>query len=328
MSLIDALKFVQGAVAKKHPLPILTHFSIREKLVKGYNGAITICSPIPLDLDCQPKAAQFVKAIQSCEDTVSLSLTATGKLTVKSDRFRVHVECSPEPFPDAVPTGEAYVLEPGLVEKLKVLEQLIAEDASRPWARSIMLKDQCLFVTNNIVVVQYWIGHTLPIPICISHAVVNELIRIKQDPIGLQCDDQSVTFHYPEGRWLKAALVLDPWPDIERVLNRDCNPKPIPDDFFAALSTLSPFANDLRDMWFTEYGVTTSLTDGDGASRTITGFDGGYGWYDIDVFRLLEGLVDEIDFHNYPAPVLFFGKDRALRGAIVGRKDANYPPNS
>lgn len=327
-TLIDALKFVQGAVAKKDPLPILTHFSIRDNRVKGYNGSVTISSPIPLALDCQPKALPFVKAIQTCNDTVQLALTPSGRLTVKSGKFRVHVDCSPEPFPDVEPTGQFCEIKAGLVASLKILEPLIAEDASRPWARSILMKEGSLFATNNVAVVQYYIGHDLPGSMCISHLVVNELIRIKEDPVGIQYDDNSITFHYSDDRWLRAGLVTDGWPDFDRVLNQNCTPSDLPDEFFPALETVAPFANAERDIWFTSNGVTTSREDAEGAAVTISGWQTPIGWFNIDVLRMLSGLVTSVDFNRYPQPCLFFGMDNALRGAIAGKKDGNYPPQN
>lgn len=327
-SLIDALKFVQGAVAKKDPLPILTHFSIRDNRVKGYNGSVTISSPIPLGLDCQPKAIPFVKAIQTCDDTVQLALTATGRLTVRSGKFRAHVDCSPEPFPDVEPTGEFCEIKPGLVAALKVLEPLIAEDASRPWARSILMREGSLFATNNVAMAQYWVGHDLPGAMCISHTVVNELIRIKEDPVGIQYDDNSITFHYTDERWLRASLVHNGWPDVDRILSMDSNQVDISPEFFAALETIAPFANSERDVWFTEHGVTTSIEDGEGAAVTITGWNTPIGWFNIDVLRMLSGFMTSVDFTSYPRPVMFSGLDGSLRGAIAGKKDANYPPQT
>lgn len=326
-TIASALKFVQGAVAKKDPLPILTHFSIKDNRVKGYNGSITISSPIPLPMDCQPKAVTFVKAIQACDETVHLALTPAGRLTVKSGKFRVHVDCSPEPFPDVEPSGDFYDVMPGLIAALKVVEPLIAEDASRPWARSIMLKDGSLFATNNVALVQYWVGHELPGQICISHLVVNELIRIKEDPIKVQLDESSITFHYTDDRWVRTALVTLPWPDLEKVLSADANPEPIPDEFYSALETAAAFANADSDVWFTEHGVTTNLEgDEEGAAVTIPGWNTPIGWFNINVLRSLDGLMENADFSLYPRAVIFNGKEGALRGALIGKKDANYPP--
>lgn len=105
--MIEALKFVRGAVAKKDFVPALTHFRIENGSIKGYNGTIGLCSPIALDLDASPKALPFIKAIETCRDTVSMHLTGAGRLAVKSGKFRAYVECTPEPFPDVTPTGSS-----------------------------------------------------------------------------------------------------------------------------------------------------------------------------------------------------------------------------
>ncbi|MCK9236001.1 MAG: hypothetical protein M0P09_06760 [Acholeplasmataceae bacterium] len=282
-----------------------------------------------MNLDCQPKAEPFVRAIQACEDTVHLALTPAGRLTVKSGKFRVHVECSPEEFPDAVPTGVRNDADlTGLIAALKALEPLIAEDASRPWARSILIQDGCLYATNNIILVQYWIGIQTPGRICISHAAVNELIRIGLDPIAIQTDtDNSITFHYGEDRWLKTHVVTQEWPDLNRVLNRESTQEPFPEQLFQSLDLIAPFADKTRDVWFAKGGVTTSLVDQEGATQEVEELYP-QGWYDIDQLRSLNGLIDTADFSMYPAPVLFFGMEGALRGAIVGRKDGTYPPAS
>lgn len=326
MPLIDSLKFVQGAVAKKSPVPVLTHFSIKNNRVKGYNGSITLCSPIDLPLDCQPKGEFFVRAIQACQDTVHLAMTAAGKLTVKSGKFRAHVECSTENFPDLEPAGQTYPLAPGLVEAMKVVEPFIAEDASRAWARSVLIKDGCLMATNNVVIVQYYTGIQTPAPICISHAAVNELLRIKDDPVSVQVDgENSISFHYPDGRWLRTQAVVQPWPDVDRVLNSPANPVGIPEGFYEAIDTVAPFAEKTNDCWFSERGVTTSREDGAGATVEVEGLYP-VGWYDLKMLRMLDGVASSADFTSYPKPVLFFGKEGFLRGAIIGRKDANYPP--
>ena len=73
--MLNELKFVQGSVAKKDFLPALTHFAIADGKVRGYNGSIALCSPIPFDIVCNPKAEPLVRAIANCSDTVALALT-------------------------------------------------------------------------------------------------------------------------------------------------------------------------------------------------------------------------------------------------------------
>ena len=127
--MLDTLKFVRGAVAAKDFVPALTHFQIANGFIKGYNGSIGLCSPIELDLDVKPRAAQFIKAIQTCKSTVQLSLTTNGRLSIKSGAFKAFINCIEEDFPDIKPSGEVVQLDGKLLRAIKVLNKFIAEDA-------------------------------------------------------------------------------------------------------------------------------------------------------------------------------------------------------
>ncbi len=45
--MLSALKFVKGAVSTKDYVPALTHFQIKGGRVTGYNGKLSLSSPIP-----------------------------------------------------------------------------------------------------------------------------------------------------------------------------------------------------------------------------------------------------------------------------------------
>ena len=112
--MLKALKFVQGAVAKKDFVPALTHFRIRNRTVTGFNGSLAICSPIPCDLDISPNATQFTKALAACTDTISLYVNAKGRLVVQSGNFQTFVDCDePANFPDLTPRGQTTILDEG-----------------------------------------------------------------------------------------------------------------------------------------------------------------------------------------------------------------------
>ena len=188
MDMLDALKFVKGSVARKDPVPVLTHFSIKSGVIRGFNGIICMAAPIALDLDCQPKAAPFTEAIKACEgldSTPAFSMTAAGKLTVKSGKFKVHIECIADDFPPVEPEGDRVELQPGLLAAFKTLAPMIAEDASRPWARGILLRDGSAFATNNVVIGQYWIGYKMPFDMNVPDECVREVLRVKSEPVAV-----------------------------------------------------------------------------------------------------------------------------------------------
>lgn len=317
--MIDDLKFVQGAVAKKDIIPTLTHFRIKDRRILSYNGVIALSSPIELGIDCQPKADDFVKAIQTCQDVVQLSLTPAGRLTVKSGKFKVHVGCINTDFPEIEPNGEFIELtEGGMLPALKMLEPMIAEDASRPWARSILFRDQFAHATNNVVICQYWLGYEYPFDMAIPHGAVNELLRIGIEPTSMQVSEHSVTFHFPGDRWMRTQTASTEWPDIERPLDKeDVNAQDLPPDFFDNLEILRPFVDDFQRCLFIPGAMATHELEGLGA-RVEHDLIGNTifptaACYNINMLRMLAKLATSMDFNHKPA--LFFGDN--LRGAIM-----------
>lgn len=315
--MLDALKFVQGAVAKKDFVQALTHFHIAGGFIKGYNGSLALCSPIDLDLDITPKAAPFIKAIQTCKDTVQLNMTPAGRLAIKSGAFKAFVDCTEEAYPDVEPEGETLELDGALLKALKQLNPFIAEDASRQWARGIMFRGPSAFATNNVTLIEYWLGYNFPVEINIPQPAVRELIRIGEEPTKVQVCENSVTFHYKSGRWLRTQAYSTKWPDMGKVLNRESVQHPFPEGFFEALGDLLPFSDDLERVYFLGDKMATSPAEGLGASVALPELPS-EGIFHIKQLQLLQGLAESIDFTQYPGPCLFYGDK--IRGAVVGMR--------
>lgn len=316
--MIETLKFIQGAVAKKDFVPVLTHVSIKGGFIQAYNGVVTLCSPIDLDLDCTPLATKFIKAIQTCKDTVQMNITPTGRLSIKSKGFKTLVECSPDAFPSIDLEGERLPLPgDGFIKALKRLEPLIAEDASRPWARGILLNGKTASATNNVIVAQLWLDFKFPIMINLPHIAVNELIRIKKEPVEMIVANNHATFIYDDGRWLRSQLNETKWPDLDGFFkNRvDSNSQVVPEGFFDAIRDIIPFV-DLVGRAHIMAGKVSTSTDIEMATTVeVEGLDGG-GIYNASQLLLLEPIAHKLNFTAHPAPAVFYGEN--LRGSIIG----------
>lgn len=316
--MLASLKFVQGAVAKKDFVPSLTHFRIENGKVLGYNGMLSLSGPIDLDLTASPKAIPFVKAIQTCKETIALHLTPTGRLSVRSGSFKALVDCTTEAFPTVTPTGEDVPVLGSMLETLKLLEPFIADDASRPWARGILFRGQTAVATNNIVIIEKWLGYSFPCAINIPRAAVLELIRIGEEPVRIQVDADSATFHYAGDRWLRSQLFPSDWPDLSRILDVSSTPIKPPATLWQSVLDLAPFTDELGRIYFMPEKVSTSaVTEESGASVDLS-MGVHAGCYNFKHLTLLEKVALTVDFSSYPAPCIFYGD--GLRGAIVGMR--------
>lgn len=318
MDLLKALKFVQGAVAKKDFVPALVHFHISGGTVRGFNGSMALCSPVELDLDVRPKATSFVKAIETCKDTISISMTPNGRLSIKSGPFKAFVECAYDPYPEVEPEGEIVIPEGGILKALEVLLPFIAEDASRPWARGIVFRGPSAFATNNVILAEYWLGYNFPVEVNIPKTAIVEILRIGEEPERLQVCANSVTFHYSGGRWLRTQLWDTAWPDLSSILNREHKAAGLPEGFWGAVETVKPFVGaDLSRVYLVENAVATSIAEGDGASVEVPGLRA-TGCFNVGHLLSLRDVVKTIDLTSYPDPCPWFGD--SVRGVIVGMR--------
>ncbi len=316
--MLKELKFVMGAVSRKDFLPALTHFRIEGGMVRSFNGTLALSCPIPLDLDCTPKADPLVKAIQHCDETVTLSLTATGKLSVKSGAFKALIECVEEETPHVVPEGDRFEIDgEALVKALKTISPFIGDDASRPWSNGVLLLGHSAYATNNITLVEYWVGQPFPICCNVPKAAIKEMLRIGEAPIWAQATDNSITFHYSGDRWIRSQLFETEWPDINKILSVPSTQTTMDDRLFEALVKLKPFADKLGRVFFKDGVMSTHEQAVEGASFEVPDLQV-EGIYQIEMIAKLQGIANTIDFTTYPKPCMFQG-DR-LRGAIIGMR--------
>lgn len=317
--MIEALKFVQGAVAKKDFIPALTHFLIKDGFIKGFNGSLSLSSPIDLDMEATPRAIPFVKAIETCKDTVAMSKTATGRLSIKSGKFKAFVECLEDGvFPDAQPEGEYIELTEGFIPALRSMTPFIGQDASRPWATGILFRGGSAFATNNIIIAEQWLGYNFPVEVNIPASTIKELLRIKQEPIAIQMGDNSITFHFKGDRWMRSQVYDSAWPDVASILNRENSQLPFPAGFFEALEDLAPFVEKEGDrIYFLDGAMTTNLDETQGAAVEVDGLVGGSCFQHKQLMNLRD-KAKSIDFSMYPQPCIFYGDN--FRGAMVGMR--------
>jgi DNA polymerase III sliding clamp (beta) subunit (PCNA family) len=316
MTILESLRFVQGAVAKRDLVPELQHFRIEGRKVTGYNGSLGLCAPIDIDLDITPSAVQFVKAIRCCDEEIALSEAKGGRLLVKSGKFRSSVACvDPDDYPFKPAGGERVDLNVDLISILKKMEPFIAIDASRPWACGILLRGASAFATNNIAIMEYWIGSTFPVEVNIPHVAVRELLRIKQNPIQMQMSENSVTFYFEGGAWLTTLLCMAQWPDLTPILDKPSVQFPVCEQLTNAIARLIPFTDELNRCYMHNTRISTAPADETDCTQIEVPAPE-VGCYNAEELAKVLELAHSIDLGAYPLPSVFYGDK--IRGAIVG----------
>ncbi len=325
--MLDDVRFVMAAVAKKAFVTELTHFRIRDGRITGYNGVMALSSSIGVDLDVRPNATKFLAAIRTAEGTISLHVTGAGKLGVRAGKFKAFVECLPEDASvyDHVPEGDTVELTEAFFKGIRLLAPVMGFDASRPWAMGIKVQEGSMYATNNVIVAQFWHACAFPYDVVIPAAAVDELLRIGEAPTRVQVTPTSVTFWFGDERWLKTNLLEGTaWPlaRLDQAMNETPgqNQTPFPQGFFDDLETLKPFLEEDMAVYLRPTSASTSRDEGVGASVDVA-LEGAPELmaYSYKQLAILGQVATHADWQSYPRPCMFTHQGEALRGLIIGR---------
>lgn len=312
------LKFCQGAVAKKDFVPAMTHFTIEKGILKSFNGVIALSSPIQFDVDCKPKAYPLIKAIANCGDSVSLTMLDNNRLKVVSGKFKAVIDCTTDETPTVSPEGERMELDgEKFLQSVKTLLPFVGTDASRPWSAGILMDGKSAYATNNICLIETWIGCVFPHKLNVPVHALKELARINEAPAYVQIAEKSITFHFTGDRWLRSQLFETGWPDVNAILDKGDYAKAVTvnPEIFDGIEALKLFTDKMGRVFFKDGYLSTAEDVNDGATFKIEGMENG-GVFNYQMLALLKGVAQKADFTSYPAPVIFYGN--SLRGAIIG----------
>lgn len=321
--ILGDLQYIIGAVARKDLEPALCHLTIRGGRATAFGGRLAMSSPIACDLDVRPHARSLVKAVQACDnEAITLAMTAGGRLTVRAGKFRAHVDCLPQDAPvyEIAPAGEYFDVTDDFLDSITTLAPFMSVDASRQWAQGLKIGHHSTYATNNIILAQRWHGAQFPAEVIIPADAVNELIRVKEKPLGVQFNDSSMTFFFANKRWLCTSLLSGDqggWGNVDRVFdaNTDASAlEPVPQGFYAALDTLKPFLNDRGLIYMLGDRLATAPEDGEGAALDCPVAQGPI--FHAAQLRSLEKVATKVNFAMYPKPCYFVGEK--LRGVILG----------
>lgn len=254
MNIKDILKFIKGgadtSVNAKGLNVATAYYRIHEGTIMSTNGVMTIKAKIPLDISCCPEAESFRKAIDICDsDDTDIYLTKTGKLTIKSGKFRAIIKNLPfDEFREPEYLYDDYekvsISDSTIIDDLKWLIKYIGDDASRRWSNGIFIKGNKAYVTNNIILIEKELDFEINGAIAIPKSVIAELVNNKENPTYLYYNDNNIRLVYKGKKIIISQLLENKWPTNMAALFENFDRKkffPIKKDLIEGTKTLVRF---------------------------------------------------------------------------------------
>lgn len=321
MNLLDSLKFVKGSVNANNLLPELTYFKIDQGRIYGANGIFSLSCPILLDISCKPKADIFAKLLHNCIEIPTFTLKDNGKLHIKSRNIKGSIDCITNEVPIIEPSGNKIdlSLKDDFIHILKKLYPYVSEDASRPWSMGMLFVRDKIYVTNNIILIEYSLDHDTNIIANIPKPTIKELIRINEIPLAAKLGN-NISFMYSDDKIISSRLCDNGWPDVTKLLSFNMeNPIAVKEDFFKCVEILRPFCDKVGRIYISQNEISTDKDFSNGISMSIEN-NINICCFNVDMLLSLSPVVTSIDFRNYPKPCYIFGDN--FKGLLVGIKDS------
>lgn len=318
------LQLVRGAVSTKDLLPVLTHFHIYEGRVQGGNGRIAIDAPCPelKGFDCTVPAERFLKAVDACDGEPKLKLTDGGKLTVSKGKFRATLPLANHAaFPKVteLPALEAHLGGAELPVLLPILRKLypfISTDRTRPWMCAVFINEGYAWATDNVCMARIPCGFFQDF--ILPMFVVDELLRIGEEPTSVQADVNSITLHFAEGWWMRAQKLHGEWPNVAALVPEKLSDHSWPSRVLAeAVRKIVPFCPNPEHpiIQIGPEGVGTL----EGEMSALVGYDNlPVGRFRAESLLAVLDASTTIDLSSYPKACYWRGE--AIDGVLVGTR--------
>lgn len=323
--MLESLNLVRGAVSDGKILTVLSHFHISNGRVYGSDGNVTISAPFP-EIHTDPitvPAVPFLRAVDYCGPGLNFTVDAEKQvLRISKGRFRSRIPLSDHAFglPDVKGSVKVVQGEPtDLLAALRKLSPFISNDASRPWALSVMVRNGYLWSTNNVVIARVaraWSTEEFTIP----DKAVKELLRIKQEPSKIyKTANGNILFELEDSVRVFARCVDAQWPDIESLYakhteNRQGSWSAVDEPLRNEVRNIVPFCEDQKFPIVQFEGRTVKTKEGTLSAEIDIDQELPLAFFDSSVLIPVLQVSNEI--HIQPPAHLFRGDD--IEGIIAG----------
>jgi hypothetical protein len=315
-NLIQALNFILPAQKRTGTIE-QQYCCIANNWILASNGTIMMATNVQEDLHACPHTHQFLEALNNCSVALSIVQLSEYQIAVNSEPFKGIVDCinANDLTFLHTPLIDTIIVNTKLKESFKILNPLITESEDNALYSNILIQDGSAVSTNGNIIIEIWHGESFNgRRLAINKQCATALIKTDKEIKGIGSSENFISFYFEDNSFLVSKTVDLKYPEYTGIFKNECNPWPIPENFFKALKAIKPFC-DYGIVCFNNSRVTNLTDVGNESSYIVEGIPDGMSM-DIASILLIEPYVTSIEFDTEQNKLFFFGDN--LRGVILG----------
>ena len=318
-SLLGALKFI-SLVQKDEGQVFETHCVLANQAAMAFNGVLAAGQMIEEDVSVCPHTLKLIAALARCGESLSITQLDNFRLSIKSENFKAAIACAnPMGMTYAQPDAPSIVINDNIKKGFDIVSVLVSDSSEHVVTASILLKANSMYSTNRHVMFEYWHGIDMPGEFAIPKAALQAVIKSGKTLDKMGHSNNTVTFWFTDGSWLRTQKYNDKWPNVDSILNQNASPQPVPITLFKGINAIQPFAEASSKIYINEGQLATETVENAGATYDIEGLPKGIA-VNYKYMQLIENLATSIDFDvgQQDRQLYFYGDN--IRGVILGMK--------
>lgn len=312
-NLLAALQFISVAQHSEGTI-MQTHCRISNGTVIGFDGGMTAGDFVDEVLSVCPHTKTLITALSKCKESISITQLETGRLSVKSGKFRALVPCVPfDALPAVAPDDPCAAITDAVKSALAACVPLTIDSDPDAFKCGVLLQAESAVATNRHVLIEAWHGLDLPPNLLIPRASVMAIIKSPKSLSKFGFSHNSATFYFEDNSFIKTQLFTDQFPNYRKILDIPSSPVALPEGFYDALENISPFAEKI--VYFRNGKMHSHSDDAEGASCDVIGLTDGLA-FQIEYLKLIRQHAHNMHFNaNERGLALFFGEN--VRGGVM-----------
>lgn len=321
MKILDAIRFVRGAVPTRDHYPQLKHVLIKDKTIRAFNGTIAIQAPINTKLTAAPQADAFAKAVAAADDKTRLQISKIkGNIVLKMAGRKITVPCiDTDEYPDIPMDGERFTFDGELLPALRDVAPFIAKPPCKPYAQGVMLVKSWAVAGHMTTVIARKMTAQFPTFLNLPDTMVKELLRIGEEPQDYLISPHCIVACYENGGFVYSKTIDMGWPNVFNIIdvNNSIKPDVDPSLLLSQLKQLKPFSEN-NMVQIHKGKITTTSANKVQAEFECKGLVGA-GFFNIDDLMRVAAVSDGFTLAAYPERCAFSRGDD-VRGVLLGYK--------
>lgn len=313
MRMLEAVNFIMPAQKKTGRIENRFCRIVNDWVVAS-TFDLMIAHPIEGVVDSCPNSFMLRSSLMDCGEDINVTALSDDSISIMSGDLKTVIPC--------VSAEQIYLYDPDpkIGDAADTLKNAIAaiygivsiKKQQKDFYSKVLIQDQtCVSTHEGKIILQSFHGCHLPDDIVISKEAAQAVAKSKIQLTGFGFSKNSFTFYFENGAFIRAARYDCLFPNVGRFVNSTSKEIwQVPDNFFKALKTITPFSKD-GFVHFKE-GLITSDTEENEASTFNMEMPFTSISVNIKTLTLLKTLFDNVQCDGEK---LIFTKD-LVKGAI------------